>query len=71
MTEVAHSRWFVFLNDGRSLAQSRRNANLVSKTKRFCILGPWDYSTGCNLIFAEVKVLGEAWSSSSEEPEKI
>ena len=43
------------LNDGGLLnPKNRRNANLVSKNIVFCILGPWEYSSGCNMIFAEV-----------------
>ena len=29
---------------------NRRDANVVAKTDGFCILGPWDCSSGCNLI---------------------
>ena len=36
--------------------QNRQNADLVSKNDSFVNLGPWDYSSGCNLIFAEVNV---------------
>ena len=34
-------------------------------------LGHGDYSSGCNLIFAESRFSGEVWSSLSEEPQKI
>ena len=52
--EVAHFRYFVSETRGSS-TRDRRNANLVSVNKwRYCILGPWDYSPRCNLVFAEV-----------------
>ena len=43
------------MNDGAGrLHPNRRNANLASKNDEFCILGAWNYPSGCNLIFAEV-----------------
>ena len=68
---VAH--FCVFVSERRALlTPNRRNVNLVSKNKwRFCILGPWDFSSGSNLISAEVIFrMRFAWSSSSEEPRK-
>ena len=51
--EVAHFRFLV--SDRRaSSTQNRRNVNVVSKNDVFVYLGPWDFSSGSNLIFAEV-----------------
>ena len=69
--EAAHFRYcFVSELLGSLTQQKRRNANLVSKKYVVCTLGPWDYSLGYNLVFAEVSFLVEVWSSSSEERQK-
>ena len=57
------------------MPQNRRNANLVvSKHDVFIVLGPWNYSSGCNFDFWCVTInnqfSGKVWCSWSEEPQK-
>ena len=52
-----------------SETQFRRNANIVRKMFFFSYTGPWNYSSGCDLIFAEDSSddLLIVWGSSNEE----
>ena len=62
-SETAHDAFYdrgsTFLlkkipNDGVPRTQNSQKANLVSENDLFRMLGPWDYSLGCGLIFAQV-----------------
>ena len=61
-SEVALYRWFFFLNDGVPKPDIVGMPNLVSEDDiLLCMLGPWDYSSGCNFDFCWSRFSGEVW----------
>ena len=71
MIEVAHTFPLkTFLSD-RVPEPKIVGMSILFRKKLFSILGSWDYSSGCELIFAEVSFSGEEWNSLREEPQKI